>query len=106
MSTQGLTVSVGCIVEEEGPLSVEDLCRLCAVEREFILELSEEGVLETQPSTQLHFTGRSLQRVRLAGRLRRDLGINVAGVALVIELLERIDLLEQQERRSAADLPV
>jgi chaperone modulatory protein CbpM len=98
MSTQGLPVAVGRIVEEEGPLSVEDLCRLCAVEREFIVELSEEGVLEAVPG-QLQFTGRSLRRVRLAGRLHRDLGINVAGTALVIELLERIEVLEEQQAR-------
>jgi chaperone modulatory protein CbpM len=99
MSTQGLQVVVGGIVEEEGPLSVEELCRLCAVEREFILELSKEGVLEAVPSGQLQFTGRSLRRVRLAGRLHRDLGINVAGAALVIELLERIQVLEEQQAR-------
>jgi chaperone modulatory protein CbpM len=100
MTTQGISVSVGCIVEDENPLSIEDLCRLCAVERQFILELVEEGVLEAQASTQLHFVGPSLRRARLAGRLHRDLGVNVAGAALVIELLERIEVLEQGRRGS------
>lgn len=98
MTTQGLSVSVGYVVEDERPLSLDDLCRLCAVEQQFILELVDEGVLETRPSAELHFVGRSLRRARLAGRLRRDLGVNVAGAALVIELLERIDVLEQRGR--------
>ena len=97
MTTQGMSVSVGYIVEEESPLSVDDLCRLCGMDRQFILELVDEGVLEPQPSAQLYFVGRSLRRARLAGRLRRDLGVNVAGAALVIELLERIELLEQRD---------
>ncbi len=94
---------MGCIVEDEDPLSLDDLSRLCAVERQFILELVEEGVLEALPSAELHFVGRSLRRARLAGRLRRDLGVNVAGAALVIELLERIDVLEQRRRGSGPE---
>jgi chaperone modulatory protein CbpM len=103
MTTQDLSVSVGYIVEDGSPLGIDDLCRLCAVERQFILELVEEGVLDALPSAQLQFVGRSLRRARLAGRLRRDLGINVAGAALVIELLERIDVLEQSRRGSSPE---
>lgn len=97
MSTQSLSVSVGRIVEEEGPLGVDELCRLCAVERQFILELVQEGVLETRPSTKPEFVGPSLRRAQLAVRLRRDLGVNVAGAALAIELLERIEALERRQ---------
>ena len=47
----------------------------------------------------LLFTGRSLRRARTAVLLQRDLGVNVAGVALVIELLERIEVLERAQRK-------
>jgi chaperone modulatory protein CbpM len=94
MTTQAMSIADGCIVEEQSPLSIEELCSLCAVERQFILELLEEGVLEAVPSVELRFMGQSLRRVRLARRLHRDLGVNVAGAALVIELLERIEMLE------------
>ncbi|MGC4028806.1 MAG: chaperone modulator CbpM [Steroidobacteraceae bacterium] len=85
---------VGHIVEENEELSIDQLCELCAVGRQQVLELVEEGVLETAPG-QLRFSGVSLRRLRVATRLQRDLGINVAGVALVIELLERIEVLER-----------
>lgn len=92
-----MATSIGRILEDEGPLSVDELCRLCAVEREFIVELVEEGVLEVEAADGTRFVGRSLRRARTAVRLRRDLGVNVAGAALVIELLERIEGLERQQ---------
>lgn len=88
-------VLVGHIVEEQEWLGVEQMCSLCAVERQYLLELVQEGVIEASPD-QLRFAGTSLRRVHLAMRLRRDLGVNAAGVALVIDLLDRIDSLERR----------
>jgi chaperone modulatory protein CbpM len=90
------SVLVGHIVEEAEVLDAEQLCSLCAVERQYLLELVEHGVVEAVAAGELRFAGASLRRVRLAMRLRRDLGVNAAGVALVIELLDRIDALERR----------
>ena len=95
-------VLVGRIVEEAEILDAEQLCSVCAVERQYLLELVEQGVVEAVAAGELRFAGASLRRVRLAMRLRRDLGVNAAGVALVIELLDRIDSLE---RRAGAAPP-
>lgn len=92
-----MSPTIGQILEEETPLSLEQLCRACAAEREFIVELAQEGVLEVDAGGVL-FTGRSLRRARTAVRLQRDLGVNVAGAALVIDLLERIEVLERMQR--------
>ena len=85
----------GPILEEEEALGFEELCRYCSVERSFVVELVEEGVIEMTAAGTARFSGRALQRVRLATRLQRDLGVNAAGSALVIELLERIERLER-----------
>lgn len=94
MASSTATVIAGHIVEEE-ELDIDQLCTLCAVERWQVLELVEEGVLEASPG-QLRFSGLSLRRLRVATRLQRDLGINAPGVALVMDLLERIEALERE----------
>jgi chaperone modulatory protein CbpM len=45
------------------------------------------------------FHGDSLARMRLATRLMQDLEINTAGVALALDLLDRIAELESRLRR-------
>jgi chaperone modulatory protein CbpM len=90
MTAQSLTVVVGSIVEDEAVLGVDELCQLCAVERSFIFELMDEGAIEGRPVDAPRFEGASLRRARIAARLRRDLGVNAAGSALVLELLEQL----------------
>jgi chaperone modulatory protein CbpM len=94
MASAQSTVLVGHIVEEGGALNLDQLCELCAIERQQLIELVEEGVLETHSSTEPRFGSASFRRVRIAMRLQRDLGLNIAGVALVVELLDRIEFLE------------
>jgi chaperone modulatory protein CbpM len=94
----GITVITGHIVEEQGTLGLDELVALCDAEAAQILALVEEGVLEAV-SPEPRFGGGSLRRARLAVRLQRDLGVNLAGVALVIELLERIERLERNPGR-------
>ena len=55
-------------------------------------------MLETN-TAQWRFSGAQLRRARIALRLERDLGLNAAGVALVLELLEELEQF-RRERRS------
>ncbi len=88
----------GEIFEEYAVLSVDELSRLCAVDRTYIVELVEEGVISVMAveSTEWRFTGSTLRRARTALRLQRDLEINLPGVALALELMEELDRLRSQ----------
>jgi chaperone modulatory protein CbpM len=44
------------------------------------------------------FSGAQLRRARIALRLERDLGVNAAGVALALELLEELEQLRRAQR--------
>lgn len=74
-------------------LSLEDLCRFCRADEAWVIELVEHGVLEPDGTTTRNwqFHGTSIVRAKKASRLNRDLGINTAGVALVLDLLEERD---------------
>ena len=90
-----LTQITGFILEEQTGLTLEDICRACAAQAELIVELVDEGVLSPRGSqpAEWHFTGVHLQRARVALRLQNDLGVNLAGAALALELLDEMETL-------------
>ena len=82
-------------------LSLQDLCRFCHADEDWVIELVEYGVLEPK-GTQVEswrFRGANIVRAKKARRLNRDLGINAAGVAMVIELLEERDEIRRRLSR-------
>ena len=91
----------GQIIEEESALSLGELCRACGVTAEEVLSLVDEGVVEPRGPEPLawRFESISIRRVRSAPRLRRDLGVNLAGVALALELIEELDRLRARLQR-------
>ena len=88
----------GAIFEESALLTVKDLSRICAIDERHIVEFVEEGVLNVieVAAAEWHFTGTALRRARLALRLERDLEINLAGVALALELMEELERLRRE----------
>ncbi len=99
MASQDYPELTGHVVEEQTDLSLEEISVICAVEQRRIVELVEEGVLETVSVSEWKFRGNVLRRARIALRLQRDLGVNPAGLALVLELLDRIESLERARDR-------
>ena len=92
------------IVEEHVSLSLDELGRACHCSRERIVTLVHEGVLQPSDAaaTEWRFAGDSLARAHRATRLMRDLELTPPAVALVVQLLDRI---EQLERRLAGAAP-
>ena len=90
----------GEIFEEGALVSVADLARMFAVEERHIVALAEEGVITALEidTTEWRFSGADIRRARIALRLERDLGINLPGVALALELLEELEPLRRERR--------
>lgn len=103
MAQQKTDIVNGIILEDAARLTLRELCDACAVNAEFIAELVDEGVLEPAGMEKSHwcFTGFTLHRVRTAKRLQRDLGVNLAGVALALELLDEVRQLRVRLTRVA-----
>lgn len=85
----------GFILEEQTELTLAEICRACAVQADTIIELVNEGILSPEGGIpdHWHFTGAHLYRARVALRLQSDLGVNLAGAALALELLDELDSL-------------
>lgn len=94
-STQILT---GVILDEEIILTLDELSHACDMQHQWIIELVEEGILEPcgHQLAQWQFSGTALPRARKAMRLQRDLGVNLAGVALVLDLMDEIEQLRNR----------
>lgn len=103
MPTTPTDMLTGLILNENCTFTLDELCTACSVHTEYIIELIDEGIVEPTElqSEQQHwsFTGISLIRARKARRLQRDLGINLAGAALVLDMMEEIEQLRQRLRR-------
>lgn len=91
----------GFILEEQDELTLDDLCRACAAQSDLIVDLVHEGLLApVGPAPELwRFTGVHLHRATVAVRLQRDLGVNPAGAALALELMDELDSLRAQLSR-------
>ena len=96
----------GIVLDEEHLLTLTEISQACAVQTGYIIELVDEGLLtpESGPETDLgepaphfwRFTGEQMRRARMASRLQGDLGINLAGVALALQLLDEIAELRER----------
>lgn len=91
----------GFILEDQEELTLDDLCRACAAQSELIVDLVHEGVLAPLGAAPevWRFTGVHLHRATVAVRLQRDLGVNPAGAALALELMDELDSLRAQLSR-------
>jgi len=91
------TITTGLVLDDDHPLTLAELSRACAMHAEWVLELVDEGILEPIPprteSRHWCFSGHNLHRALVVRRLQRDLGVNLAGAALALELMEEVETL-------------
>ena len=91
----------GTIFDAPTEITIVELCEVCSVERKMVDQLIDEGILEPtgRSGKRQQFPYSSVRRTRTVIHLQRDLGVNLAGAALVLELLDNIDDLRAQLRR-------
>jgi len=105
MKSQKLTVISGTILEEESVLTLAELCIHCHTPAETMIKLVDHGIISPCESesrerviSTWHFQSNDLVRADKALRLKEDLGINLAGVALVLDLMDELTDLRVQLR--------
>lgn len=98
----GKEVLSGQIFDDNADITVVELCEVCSVERRLVDEMIAEGILDPpgDASDQARLPYSSVRITRTVLRLQRDLGVNLAGAALALDLLGQIEQLRYQLRQS------
>jgi len=94
MSEQFIRI-VDCDLDQ--PLTIADVAEIVGARPTLISRLVRLGVLETisDESEEPMLRSRSVLRLRRMARLRRDLGVNFAGAAVIVDLVDRIEELNR-----------
>jgi chaperone modulatory protein CbpM len=86
-------------------VSLDELLLASGLTREEVETLLDFGVLEPARPTPLLFPPDALLRARTAARLRAHFELNAPGMALAVDLLERMETLEARIRQLECQLP-
>lgn len=85
--------------EPASELTLLEVSRCCAVQTGFVIEMIEEGALAPLAGSapeSWRFSTMQTRHVTVAARLQRDLGVNPAGAALALQLLDELETLRAQ----------
>jgi chaperone modulatory protein CbpM len=87
-------------------LTISELCSTCAVQTDYIVELVQEGIITpatgSNPET-WRFTSLHVRHTKVAWRLQRDLGVNLPGAALALQLMQELETLRAQQAAAAGN---
>ena len=101
MKYEIIKIHTGQITDEEESLTIFQICTRCRITPAEIYEMVNEGIIypEHDNSKAWRFSYNALDRIRKAIRLRRELELNLAGAALSMHLLDKIEELESKLKR-------
>jgi chaperone modulatory protein CbpM len=82
--------------EERFTLSLNEVCHSFGVTTETIITIVDEGIITPsgERESSWKFDSKDMQLIRTVLQLHNDLGINFAGAALALELLDEIQHLK------------
>lgn len=88
------------LLDDSVEFSLAELCAACSVSEQVVIEIVAEGVVEPlgRDRAQWRFSGVALARVHRVMRLQQDFGVNLAGAALALDLLEEVERLRRAGR--------
>jgi MerR family transcriptional regulator, heat shock protein HspR len=79
-------------------LTLEELAHAARLHPDLVESFVDFGLLEPvgRHGPHLLFDAKAVLRVRAIQRLRRDLGVNLSGIAIILDLTERLRTLQQE----------
>ena len=97
----------GLVMDQHCTLTLDEFSCACSMRIEWVIDLVEEGILEPvggqTGDAPICFAATTLVRARRVMRLQRDLGINLSGAALALELMDEMDALRARLRAAISE---
>jgi chaperone modulatory protein CbpM len=92
------TIFTAVIVEDSTTYTLVEICQKYSIPKELVLEMAEQGLFNVQSTAEENLTldRTAIRRMESAFRLHRDLGVNLAGVALALDLLDEIEAMRNE----------
>lgn len=95
-------------IDMDEPLTCDIVAEITNTRRSLVLKLARQGLLDViadhrEQTDEPVLPRRTIMRLRRMKRLRNDLGVNFAGAAIILDLMERIRTLNRElvDARSA-----
>jgi chaperone modulatory protein CbpM len=87
-------------LSQSAPLTLEELCETGQIPHEFIQDLIEFEIVQPDQdeAEQLLFDEIQIHRIKTALRLQRELEVNMAGIAVVLDLLDELETLRSKTK--------
>ena len=106
MTTKEIRTYDGEIVDHNVRYTLREVCEICGVHAEFVMEMVAHGIVEPHGAApqRWSFHLHDVQRARRAVRLLHDLELNLPGASLSLDLLDEIDALRARVRRLEREL--
>jgi len=91
-------ILIGVLIEETTTYTVKQVCNKYNIPKELLIEMMEQGLFSNKTTRidKLELNEKELRRIESAFRLHRDLGINLPGVALALDLLDQIEQMHHE----------
>lgn len=87
----------GIIIDEESTLTYVEVCERLQIPEELLHEMEVHGLfIAVSINQDKVLSQRAFQRIEAACRLQQDLGVNLPGAVLAIELQEALEALRKQ----------
>lgn len=101
MSTELESLLLAELLDDNAKLSLAELCHVCQMPAEQVIGLVDYGIIEPLETELPHwrFHSVAVRRVKFVKHLQQDLGVNISGAALALELFEELELLRARLRR-------
>ncbi|SHO46826.1 chaperone modulator CbpM [Desulfopila aestuarii] len=85
----------GVVLDDNVSYDLKELCKVCKVKDDLVFDMINEGMLTPLGDSpkSWKFSATSIKKIQVAVRLQEDLGVNLPGAALALDLMEELEIL-------------